>query len=282
VLAAAKATGRTEIVVVDAMQVYRDMDIGTAKPGWAERAAVRHHCIDLVDPGEEFTVAEYQSACAAAMADIAARGDRALLVAGTGLYLRAVIDRLRPPGRWPAVRTDLEAEADTGALHARLAAIDPAAAARMEPTNRRRVIRALEVCLGSGRPFSSYGPGLTVYPDSGVVQIGLRWPRPALAERVERRFLAMVEAGLLAEVAALAERPEGLSRTASQALGYKELLAHLAGACSLDEAIERAVSRTRRYATRQLRWFQRDPRVRWMDMEADGDRALAELERALS
>jgi tRNA dimethylallyltransferase len=267
---------------VDAMQVYRDMDIGTAKPGWAERAVVRHHCIDLVDPGEEFTVAEHQSACAAAMADIAARGDRALLVAGTGLYLRAAIDRLRPPGRWPAVRTDLEAEADTGALHARLAAIDPAAAARMEPTNRRRVIRALEVCVGSGRPFSSYGPGLTVYPDSGVVQIGLRWPRPALAERVERRFLAMVEAGLLAEVAALAERPEGLSRTASQALGYKELLAHLAGACSLDEAIERAVSRTRRYATRQLRWFQRDPRVRWMDMEADGDRALAELERALS
>jgi tRNA dimethylallyltransferase len=281
-LAAACATPCTEIVVVDAMQVYRGMDIGTAKPSQAERAAVRHHCIDLVDPDEEFTVTAYQSAYATAVDDIAARGARPLLVAGTGLYLRAAVDQLSPPGRWPAIRAQLDSEPDTGLLHARLTAVDPAAAARMEPTNRRRVIRALEVCVGSGRPFSSFGPGLTAYPPSEVVQIGLRWPRAVLSRRVDERFAAMLDAGLLAEVAALRERPGGLSRTASQALGYKELLAHLAGRCSLDEAIQLAVTRSRRYGVRQLRWFQRDPRVRWIEMEADGDRALTELEHALS
>ena len=152
----------------------------------------------------------------------------------------------------------------------------------MEPTNRRRVVRALEVSLGSGRPFSSFGPGLTSYPTSDVLQIGLRWPRPVLARRVAARFQAMLDEGLLGEVAALADRPSGLSRTASQALGYKELLSHLAGHCSLDEAVDLAVARTRRFGVRQLRWFQRDPRIRWIDMEVDADAAVATLVHALA
>jgi tRNA dimethylallyltransferase len=269
-----------EIVAVDSMQVYCGMDIGTAKPTAEERAAVPHHCLDLVPPDREFTVTDYQAAYDVARADLAGRSVRPLLVAGTGLYLRAVVDRLRPPGRWPAVRASVESEPDTVALYRHLAALDPSAAARMEPTNRRRIMRALEVCIGSGRPFSSFGPGLTAYRTSDVAQIGVRWERRTLARRVEERFTAMMANGLLAEVARLAARPGGLSRTAAQALGYKELLAHLRGELSLDEAVQLAVVRTRQYAVRQLRWFQRDPRVRWIDMESDD--VVGELVRALS
>jgi tRNA dimethylallyltransferase len=269
-----------EIVVVDSMQVYRGMDIGTAKPTATERAAVRHHGIDLVEPTEDFTVADYRGAYDAAVDDLTARGHRALLVAGTGLYLRAVIDGLTPPGRWPDLRAELECEPSTEALHARLDELDPEAARRMEPTNRRRVIRALEVCVGSGRPFSSFGPGLTSYPATDTIQIGLRWPRDVLARRVEARFHQMMAAGLLDEVRRLVATRGCLSRTAGQALGYKELLAHLQGELPLDEAVDLAVSRTRRYAVRQLRWFQRDPRVRWVEMGSDD--AMAVLVAALS
>jgi tRNA dimethylallyltransferase len=192
-----------------------------------------------------------------------------VLVGGSGLYLRAVIDRLRPPGEWPAVRAELEAEPDVTVLHDRLARLDPASAARMNPTNRRRVVRALEVCVGSGRPFSSFGPGLETYPPSPVVQIGLRWRRAVLLERVERRFATLLEAGFVEEVQALAERPRPLSRTARQAIGYAELLDHVAGRCSLDEAVAAAVARTRRFAVRQERWFRRDPRIHWVDVVDD-------------
>jgi tRNA dimethylallyltransferase len=279
-LEAARTVGSVEIVVVDAMQVYRQMDIGTAKPTARDRAAVPHHCVDLVEPDAEFTVTDYQAVYDTALKEIAGRGSRPLLVAGTGLYLRAAIDGLRPPGRWPSVRAQLEVVSDTAALHARLADIDPVAAARMEPGNRRRIVRALEVCLGSGRPFSSFGPGLSTYESSDVLQVGLRWERRALSRRIEERFLAMMDAGLLQEVAILAERPGGLSRTATQALGYKELLGYLAGACSLDQAVHLAISRTRRYGVRQLRWFQRDPRVRWFEMESDD--VSGELVQALA
>jgi tRNA dimethylallyltransferase len=267
-------------VAVDSMQVYRGMDIGTAKPTAAERAEVPHHCLDLVSPDREFTVTDYQAAYDATRADLTRRSVRPLLVAGTGLYLRAVIDRLRPPGRWPAVRAALESDPDTIGLYRRLAGLDPRAADRMEPTNRRRVVRALEVCLGSGRPFSSFGPGLTAYGTSDVAQIGVRWDRHTLARRVEERFVGMMTNGLLAEVERLATRPDGLSHTAGQALGYKELLAHVRSELSLDEAVQLAIVRTRQYAVRQLRWFQRDPRVRWIDMESDD--AAGELVRALS
>ena len=279
--AAAKVAG-TEIVVVDSMQVYRGMDIGTAKPTPAERGEVPHHCLDLVDPDVDFSVTMFQEAGDHALGDLAARDARPLLVAGTGLYLRVLIDGFDPPGQWPDVRSELERERDTVALHRRLAEADPLAAGRMEPSNRRRVVRALEVTIGSGRPFSSFGPGLTHYPDNGIVQIGLRWPRPVLARRIEDRFLAMLDAGLLDEVRALADGPEPLSRTAAQALGYKELLAHLAGGSSLDEATSLTITRTRQFAVRQLRWFQRDPRIRWVEMDHDGDDAGALLMDALS
>jgi tRNA dimethylallyltransferase len=260
------------VVSIDAMQVYRGMDIGTAKPSAAERAAVRHHLIDLVEPNVEFTVADFQHAYAAALEGIAARRGVALLVGGTGLYHRAVIDELTIPGEWPDVRAELEHEAASigvPALHARLAALDPLAASRMAPTNERRVVRALEVCLGSGRPFSTFGPGLDTYPDSPVVQIGLRWPRPVLATRIEQRVTAMIDDGLLDEVSALVARPGGMSRTAVQALGYKELIDHLAGRTSLDEAVALVAARTRQFAVRQERWFRRDPRVRWIQITTD-------------
>ncbi len=282
-LAAARAFGDVELVAVDAMQVYRGMDVGTAKPTAAERAEVVHHCLDLVDPEQEFTLAEYQAAERAAETDASARGRRLLLVGGTGLYLRSVIDGLELPGQWPALRADLETEAaiDLPGMRARLAALDPVAAGRMEPTNARRIVRALEVCLGSGRPFSSFGPGLDTYPTSPVVQIGLRWARPLLAERIERRVHAMMAAGLLDEVRRLTTGPGTFSRTARQALGYKELLDHLEGRCGLDEAVATIVLRTRQFAVRQDRWFRRDPRIRWVDMTTGPADALPALLAAM-
>jgi len=263
--------GDVEVLTVDSMQVYRGMDVGTAKPTQAEQAEVRYHLIDLVDPWDEFTVRDFQAAAETALADIEARGRRALLVGGTGLYLQAVVDRFDIPGRWPEARMQVEAEPDTAALHRRLAALDPLAASRMEPTNRRRVVRALEVTLGSGRPFSSFGPGLGSYPDTPFDLVGLRVPSDALAARIERRYEAQLAAGFLDEVRRLASPPPGaeLSRTAGQALGYKELLAHVHGESSLEEAIDLAVRRTRAFARRQRAWFRRDPRIDWLDVDAD-------------
>lgn len=279
-LAVAARCPDVEIVSVDAMQVYRGMDIGTAKPSVAERAAVPHHLIDVADPSEDYAVARYQRDAFAALDDIARRGRRALLVGGTGLYLRAVVDRLEIPGQFPEVRAELEREPDTVALHRRLTELDPVAAGRMEPTNRRRVVRALEVTLGSGRPFSSFGPGLEAYGPTPFRIVGLDLPRPLLDERIDARYDAQVEAGLLDEVRRLARGP--LSRTARQALGYKELLDHLAGRCSFDDALGLARLRTRRFARRQQRWFRRDPRIRWVDAEnpaAAIDAVLEELTR---
>jgi tRNA dimethylallyltransferase len=268
-MAVARALGGTEIVAVDAFQVYRGMDIGTAKPSAADLAEVPHHGLDLADPSEDVSVVDYRRAYDTAMAEIAGRGGRAVLVAGTGLYLRVVIDRLEPPGAWPAVRAALDAEPDTATLYERLRALDPPAAAKMEPTNRRRIVRALEVGMGSGRPFSTYGPGLTEYPPSDVAQVGLRWPRDVLARRIAERFDHLLAAGFLGEVRALASRPAARSRTARQASGYAELLAVGAGRATLAEATARAVVRTRRFAVRQERWFGRDPRVHWVDIDDD-------------
>ena len=267
-----------ELVNLDSMQVYRGMDIGTAKPTAGERAEVPHHLLDLVDPAEDFSLARFQAAARSALASIEARGHRAVLVGGTGLYVRAVVDDLQLPGSFPDARAALDAEPDTGLLHRRLARLDPVAAGRMEPTNRRRVLRALEVTLGSGRPFSSFGPGLEAYPASPLAQVGLRLPLDVLDARIARRFRAMLDAGLLDEVRALLRRPGGLSRTAGQALGYRELGAHLEGRCSLEEAAEEAVRRTRRFARRQLRWFRRDPRIQWLDA---GENPLALAPRLL-
>jgi tRNA dimethylallyltransferase len=253
-----------EIVSVDSMQVYRGMDIGTAKPSPAERAEVPHHLIDVADAWEDFTVARFAQLARPAIDAIGARGHRALLVGGTGLYLRSVVDDLDVPGRYPEARAALEAEPDTAALHRRLADLDPVAAARMEPTNRRRVVRALEVTLGSGQPFSTYGPGLEAYRPSRVHLVGVAVDHDEVAERIMARYERQMADGFLDEVRRLAADPRGLSRTARQALGYRELLDHLAGETALDEALALAVRRTRRFARRQASWFRRDPRITWL------------------
>jgi len=283
-LVLARRRGDCEIVSVDSMCVYRHMDIGTSKPDAAARAAVPHHLLDLVDPDEEFTVTQFQAAARAALDAIAARGRHALLVGGTGLYLRAVVDDLVIPGRYPDVAAALESELDEGRvrtvdLHARLAHLDPLGASRMEPTNRRRVVRALEVTLGSGRPFSAFGPGLEAYPASGVTQVGLALGPEETDRRIAARFAAMVDAGLVDEVRALAARPKGISRTARQALGYREVLAHVEEGRPLEDCLAEAVRRTRQYARRQASWFRRDPRVVWAAGETQAaslvDEALA-------
>jgi tRNA dimethylallyltransferase len=266
-MAVARETG-AHIIAVDAMQVYRGMDIGTAKPTTADRAAVPHHCIDIADPSERFSVAEFKQHAAAARAEIAAAGKSTLLVAGTGLYLTALIDDLQLPGEWPAVRDELQREPDTDALFVRLEALDPLAASRIERSNRRRIERALEVCIGSGQPFSSFGPGTAAYPPSAVHQVGLLWARATLSQRIEQRVHAMMAAGLLDEVTRLATTTN-LSREARQALGYKELLAHLDGLISLDEAVAEIVLHTRQFAVRQERWFRRDPRIDWVMVHED-------------
>ena len=280
----ARRRGDCEIVSVDSMCVYRGMDIGTSKPGPDARAAVPHHLLDLVDPDEDFTVTQFQRAAREALAGIEGRGHHALLVGGTGLYLRAVLDDLAIPGRYPDVAAGLETELDEGHsttedLHARLAALDPVGAARMEPTNRRRVVRALEVTIGSGRPFSAFGPGLEAYPANGVAQVGLSLPPEVIDRRIEARFGRMVEAGLVEEVRALAARPAGISRTARQALGYREILAHVEGGAPLPDCLDDAMRRTRQFARRQASWFRRDPRVTWA---ATSTEALTLLDGALA
>ena len=269
-LAFASRHDDVEIVSVDSMQVYRGMDIGTASPSREERAAVPHHLIDVCDPSEEFTVARFRDLLDEALLGIGRRGHRALLVGGTGLYHRCAVDGLELAGGNDAVRARLEGEAsDLGVeeLHRRLASLDPVAAGRMEPTNLRRVVRALEVIEVTGRPFSSFGDGLDRYPPTPVAQIGLRWERAALAERIEARVHAMIDSGFVDEVIALLDASP--SRTAMQALGYAEIAAHLRGECSLDEAIDATVLHTRQFAVRQERWFRRDPRIRWVDITVD-------------
>lgn len=256
--------GRVEIVCVDSMTVYRGMDIGTAKATRAQRRAVSYHLLDLVEPTHEFTLAQFQTAARAAVAAAWSRGAAVLYVGGTGLYGRAVIDNLDIPGQFLDVRTALEARDEHGAdLYDELVRRDPAAAAKIHPTNRRRIIRALEVTVGSGRPFSSYGAGLRHYAAPRVVQVGLNCEFDVLDVRIRRRFEAWMEQGLLEEVAYL--REEGMSRTARQAVGYRELLRHLEEGVALEQCVEDAITQSRRLARRQRSWFQRDPRVEWCD-----------------
>lgn len=272
-MAVARLRPEVEIVSVDSMCVYRGMDIGTAKPSAAERDLVRHHLVDLVDPSEEFTVRHFQDAARAALADIESRRGRPLLVGGTGLYLRAVVDDLDLPGRYPAMGRLLEEEAAApggeARLYARLEALDPVAAARIAPSNRRRLVRALEVTQGSGRRFSSFGPGLSSYPPTRFVMVGIAFDAATDDARIERRLRAELDAGFLEEVRTLERRPAGLSRTARQALGYRELLTHLENGVALDDAVEEAVHRTKAFARRQWAWFRRDPRIVWLDREGD-------------
>ena len=254
-----------EVVSADAMLVYRGMDIGTAKPTPAERASVPHHLVDIVDPEEEFSVAGFQPLARAAIADVLARGRLPLLVGGSGLYFHAVVDDFAFPPTDPAVRAGIEAEAaelGLAAMYERLAALDPAAAARVQPANLRRIVRALEVIALTGKPFSSYRAAMDHPAARYELRIlGLDPGQAALAERIDRRVAAMAAAGLVEEVRGLAGR--ALSRTARQALGYKELLDAFEAGTDVDEALAAIALRTRRYARRQLAWFRRDARIRW-------------------
>lgn len=247
------------------MQVYRYMDIGTAKATEQQRADVAHHLLDLTDPDDDFDVTRWARAARVALAEIEARGSAALLVGGSGLYVQALVDGLDPPGRWPDIAAQIEAEPDTERLHRRLALLDPLGASRMEPTNRRRVIRALEVTLGSGQPFSSFGPGLDTYPPTTWHVAGVWLPRPVVAQRISLRLQNMLAEGFLDEVRSLLDRPQGWSRTARQALGYRELAAHLESGVPLGQAVASAESHTRRFSVRQRSWWRRDPRITWYE-----------------
>ena len=271
--AVADAVAGTEIVSVDSMAVYREMDIATAKPSPADRQRVPHHLVDMVDPAEEYGVARYQRDVRAVLDDIEVRGARPLLVGGTGLYLRAAVDDLQIPGQWPQLAAELRAEAGQAGgaarLYGRLVALDPLAARRMEPTNVRRIVRALEVTLGAGRPFSSFGAGLGSYPVSPTVMVGLSPERAVLDRRIAERLERWMAQGLLDEVRSLARRPRGLSRTARQALGYRELLTHVEQGVALADALRDVERRTRSLARRQWSWFRRDPRIAWLDPGRD-------------
>ena len=260
-----------EVINADSMQLYRGMDIGTGKLTIAERGEVPHHLLDIWDVTETASVSEYQRLARAAIADIQARGRTAILVGGSGLYIRAAIDNLDFPGTDPALRARLEGELAAlgpAAMHGKLAAADADAAAAILPSNGRRIVRALEVIELSGRPFSatlpSYNAVLT------AVQIGLEVPRPELDERITGRVHRMFRDGLVDEVRRLVDPvAEGgglrTGLTASRALGYAQVLRHLDGAWTEAEAEEETTRATRRFARRQESWFRRDPRVRWLE-----------------
>jgi tRNA dimethylallyltransferase len=264
-IAVATALG-AEIVSVDSTTIYRGMDVGAAKPTTEQRARVPHHLIDVADPDESFTVARYQRLAREAIRDVRARDRRVLLVGGSGLYVRAVVDDLAFPPTSPATRAALEHEAalvGAGALYRRLRAFDPKAADRIDPDNVRRTIRALEVPAETGRRFSDFSRRWDAYPPGRVRSAGIEVPRAILADRIERRVRAQVEHGLVDEVRRLLDRGLERSPSARQAIGYAEMADHLAGRCTLEEAIARTVRRTKALARRQMAWFRRDPRIRW-------------------
>jgi tRNA dimethylallyltransferase len=262
-----------EIVSVDSMLVYRGMDVGTAKPTGAQRAIVPHHMIDVAEPSEPFSVVRYQALARTALQDIRARGRRPLLVGGSGLYFRAVVDDLEFPTSDARTREELERQAEAlGArlLHQRLALADPAAAGRIEPGNARRTVRALEVAAVTGRLFSSFAEAWRSYPPGHVQAVGVSLERQTLAGRVRRRVDGMLELGLLDEVGALVSAGLGAWLTSTQAIGYAEMARHLRGELSLEDAVAGTVRRTNNLARRQMAWFRRDPRIRWVAAGAGG------------
>jgi tRNA dimethylallyltransferase len=268
-----------EIVGADSRQVYRGMDIGTAKPTTEQRARVPHHLLDVVWPDEAYTLAQYQTAASDAIRDVWARGGLPLLVGGTGLYVRAIVDGLVIPAVAPdaELRARLEAEARTAgpeALHARLAALDPVAAREISATNKRRVIRALEVCLLTGQPFSAQrGRRPTPY---APLLLGVTTERERLYAWADARIDGMLAAGLVEEVRALAAKGYGWELPALSSLGYREVGAYLRGELHLEAAIARMKLDTHGYIRRQLTWFRPDARIAWLDAKAADIEAQAE------
>jgi tRNA dimethylallyltransferase len=270
------------------MQLYRGMDIGTAKLTPAERAGVPHHLLDIWDVTVAASVAEYQRLARAEIDRLRAAGRVPVLVGGSGLYVRGAIDAMDFPGTDPAVRARLEEELvahGSGPLHSRLAEADPEAARAILPSNGRRIVRALEVIEITGRPFTANLPGHEAVYET--VQLGVDVARSELDERITARVDRMWEAGLVAEVQALEAAGLRTGRTASRALGYQQVLATLAGECTEEEARSETVRATKRFARRQDSWFRRDPRVHWLsgadtDRSELTDKALALLEEAVT
>jgi tRNA dimethylallyltransferase len=274
-----------EIVNTDAMQVYRGMDIGTAKLPLVQRRGIAHHLLDTQSVREPATVAQFQAWARAAIAGLRARGRVPVLVGGSALYTRAILDRFEFPGTDEAVRARWEAElaaVGPAALHHRLAALDPAAAARIDPDNGRRIVRALEVGEITGRPFAAELPE-PAYVDPATVQIGVAVDRETLDARIAVRVHEMYDAGLVEEVERLLAEGLAQGRTASRAIGYREAMAHLAGELTREEAIERTITATRRFARKQDSWWRRDPRIVWVPHDAPDrlERAVAAV-RSLS
>ncbi|MDP9318774.1 MAG: tRNA (adenosine(37)-N6)-dimethylallyltransferase MiaA [Actinomycetota bacterium] len=266
-----------EVVNGDSMQVYRGMDIGTAKLAPVERRGVPHHVLDMLDVREPSTVADFQGWARAAIEECRLRGVVPVVVGGSALYLRAVLDEFEFPGTDPLVRRRLEqelAERGAAALYARLATIDPASAQTILASNGRRIVRALEVVEITGRPFQATLPA-HAYAFDRVVQVGIDVPRAILDARIERRVRRMWDAGFVDEVRALREGGLAGGRTASRALGYRQVLAYLTGDCTEREAFDETVTRTRRFARRQDSWFRRDPRIRWLPFDAPDLRSRA-------
>jgi len=255
-----------EVVNTDAMQVYRGMEIGTAKLPVEDRRGIPHHLLDVLDVTEPATVALFQGWAREAIADIRGRQRVPVLVGGSALYTRAIIDRFEFPGTDDSLRRELEAElerAGSHALHQRLAGVDPGAAAQIEPDNGRRVVRALEVIALTGRPYSASLPQLE-YADPLTVQVGVDIDRPTLDERIERRVDEMFASGFVEEVEALLARGLAEARTANRAIGYREVVGFLGGDRTLAEAVEQTKAATRRFARRQDSWFRKDPRIVWV------------------
>ena len=274
-----------EVVNTDAMQVYRGMDIGTAKLPPAERRGIRHHLLDLLEVTEPATVAEFQGWARDVIAGCRSRGVLPVLVGGSALYTRAILDVFEFPGTDPDLRARLDAELEelgSATLHARLAELDPAAASDILPSNGRRVVRALEVVELTGS-FTASLPSQT-YADPDTVQIGVDIDRPALDERIARRVDQMWEHGLVEEVRSLADRGLRDGLTASRALGYRQLLSFLDGEITEAEAKEQTISGTRRFARRQDSWFRKDPRITWIayDDPERLEKALAVVRRGIS
>lgn len=261
----AQRLGGAEVIGTDSMQVYRGMDIGTATPSERERGGIPHRMVDVWEPSHHVSVAEFQEWARREIDAVITAGRVPIVVGGSGLFVSAVLDDLRFPGTDAQVRARLESELESvGAaeMHRRLKAVDPEAAAAILPSNGRRIVRALEVIELTGEPFRARLPDpVDVYP---TVRVGLDIPRPELDARIEARVDAMWDAGFVDEVRMLAASGLRDAPTASRALGYQEILRHLAGEWDEDEARRRTIEATRRFARRQQRWFRRDPRIRWL------------------
>jgi len=279
VIAGATATGKSalsvalaesidaEIVNADSMQVYRGMDIGTAKINIEERNGIRHHMLDVLDVKEDSTVAWFQSEARRVIDEIHSRGKSVVMVGGTGLYIKAVIDELNFPDTDPMVRHTLNKEAEElgiDAMFARLEKLDPAAAIAIDRANLRRIIRALEVIEITGKPFTANLPRDESIRYPNARQYGLVMNRDDLTERIDARVNLMFEEGLVAEVQKLIDQGLTQGRTAQRALGYAQVISHLHGDTSLDAVIEETKRATRQYARRQETWFSRDPRITWL------------------